>query len=70
VNFTACLILYQLAGNWVINIRDVVLLGRTAANWIYIHKDIKCALNAGNAYWRSVQNLLSYILLSKIFDNI
>jgi ligand-binding sensor protein len=49
--------------------RQLMLLGRIATNWIFIHKEIKCTLNAENTYWHSAQDLLFSFLLSKIFDN-
>jgi hypothetical protein len=40
-------------------------LGATLTNQNYIHDKIKSRLNSGNAYYYSVQNLLSSCLISK-----
>jgi hypothetical protein len=37
----------------------------TLTNQNYIHDEIKSSLNSGNAYYYSVQNLLSSCLISK-----
>ena len=40
-------------------------LGKTVTNQNFIHKEIKRRLKSGNAWYYSVQNLLSSSLLSK-----
>jgi hypothetical protein len=40
-------------------------LGTTVENHILIHKEIKRRFNSGNAFYHSVQNVLSSRLLSK-----
>jgi hypothetical protein len=40
-------------------------LGTTLTNQDDIHDEIKSRLNSGNAYYYSIQNLLSFHLISK-----
>jgi hypothetical protein len=41
-----------------------VTLGKTVTNENCIYEEMRCRLNLGNASYLSVQNLLSYCLLS------
>jgi hypothetical protein len=47
------------------NVSQFRYLGTTVTNQNLIQKEIKRRLNPGNAYYHSVQNLLSFRLLSK-----
>jgi Ni/Fe-hydrogenase subunit HybB-like protein len=44
----------------------LIILGKTLTNQNMIQEDIKSRLKSGNACYHSVQNLLSFSLLSKI----
>jgi len=46
-------------------VEDFKYLGKTIPNQNSIHKEIKDRLKSQNASYHSVQNLLSFILLSK-----
>ena len=46
-------------------VEEFKYLGTTLTNQNSIQEEIKCSLNLGNAYYYSVQNLLSSSLLSK-----
>jgi len=46
-------------------VEEFKYLGTTLTNKNYIQEEIKCRLNLGNACYYSVQNLLSFNLLSK-----
>jgi hypothetical protein len=41
-----------------------VVLGKIITNESYIHEEIKSRLNSGNTFYSSVQNLISFCLLS------
>jgi hypothetical protein len=47
------------------NVSHFKYLGMTVINKNFIQEEIKRRLNSGNACYRSVQNLLSFSLLSK-----
>ena len=44
-------------------------LGTTLTNQNYIQEETKSRLNSGNAYYHSMQNLLSYSWLSKNIES-
>ena len=46
-------------------VEDFIYLGKTLANQNSVQDEIKSRFKSGNACYHSVQNLLSYILLSK-----
>jgi hypothetical protein len=51
--------------HWFENVPQFRYLGKTVTNQNLIQEEIKRRLNSGNARYRSVQNLLSSLLLSK-----
>ena len=49
-------------------VEEFKYLGTTLKNQNFIQEEIKSRLKYGNAYYHSVQNLLSFSLLSKNLD--
>jgi hypothetical protein len=55
----------QIGNRWFENVAQFRYLGTTITNQNLIQEEIKRRMNSGNAYYQSVQNLLSSCLLSK-----